>query len=201
MTIEMRNNLTPQEYIRQLFHQTKDGKLPIISCPFTNESETVTYQVNWTAEDAEMIAQHYHTLTTALTRIGRLHDQLEDEASRKKLLSAEELAVWETYVRPYEPFDYDLSVVDAIHKRSQLGDITEEEEEIWKQYCMWREEQSQKRIPFHRRSSANMIQRARSYASLISTDIPELVVAAAGRFLAEEMVLYYAGEEEPIVWD
>ena len=66
---------------------------------------------------------------------------------------------------------------------------------------MWREEQSQKRIPFNRRSSADMIQRARQYEKLISLLAPENVVTEEGRYLAEEIVLYYAGKEEPIVWD
>ena len=33
MTREMRNNLTPQNYIRQLFRETKDGKLSITYAP------------------------------------------------------------------------------------------------------------------------------------------------------------------------
>jgi hypothetical protein len=201
MTEEMRNDLTPQGYIRQMFRQTRDGKLAITRNPGVGEPETITYQVNWTAEDAEQIVQRYNLLTAALFRIGRLHDQLEEEENRIKLLNAEQLEIWNTYVRPYDPFEVDLTVVYDIYDRSQLGDILEEEEAIWKRYCMWREEQSQKRIPFHRRSAANMIQRARRYEKLISMDAPLIVVAEEGRCLAEEMVLYYAGKEEPIVWD
>jgi hypothetical protein len=66
---------------------------------------------------------------------------------------------------------------------------------------MWREEQSQKRIPFHRRSSADLIQAARRYEMAIRLDAPELVVTEQGCSLAEVMVLYYAGAEVPIVWD
>ena len=56
-------------------------------------------------------------------------------------------------------------------------------------------------IPFNRRSSADMIQRARRYERLLSMHAPEVVVTEEGRCLAEAMVLYYAGKEEPIVWD
>ena len=201
MTKEMRNDLTPQGYIRQMFRETQNGELSITYYPFLGEPETVTYRVNWTEEDAEQIIQKYDLLTMALARIGRLHDQLTDEAARQELLTEKQQAVWEVYVRPYEPFEKDLAVVQMIHGRAQLGDLLEEEEDIWKRYCMWREAESQKRIPFHRRSSADMIQRASRYERLISLQAPELVVTEEGRRLAEEMVLYYAGKEEPIVWE
>ena len=217
MTEEMRNDLTPQGYIRQLFRETADGKLAITYYPFVGEPETRTYEVNWTAADAEQIVSRYILLTNALTRIGRLHDQLEDAENRNKLLTAADLEVWNTYIRPYDPFEIDLSafeyglpydpvelqetIINAIQERGRYGDLTEEEEGLWKRYCIWREEQSQKRIPFHRRSSADLIQAARRYEMAIRLDAPELVVTEQGRSLAEEMVLYYAGSEAPIVWD
>ena len=66
---------------------------------------------------------------------------------------------------------------------------------------MWREEQSQQRIPFNRRSSADLIRAARRYEKIVSMNAPEVVVTEEGRGLAEEMVLYYAGKDEPIVWE
>jgi hypothetical protein len=216
MTEEMRDDLTPQGYIRQLFRETVDGKLAITYYPFIGEPETRTYEVNWTAEDAEQIVSRYILLTNALTRIGYLHDQLEDAENRNKLLTAADLEVWNTYVQPYEPMEVNwdelypippcepdalMSLIQEIHERGQYGDLIEEEEMLWKQYCMWNEEQSQKRIPFNRRSSANMILAAKRYEGAIRLSAPEIVVTDQGRSLAEEMVLYYAGREEPIVWD
>ena len=46
-----------------------------------------------------------------------------------------------------------------------------------------------------------LITRARWYERLIAFGAPEMVVAEEGRCLAEEMVLYYFGKEEPIVWE
>lgn len=216
MTEEMRNDLTPQGYIRQLFRETADGKLAITYYPFIGEPETRTYEVNWTAEDAEQIVSRYILLTNALAHIGYLHDQLEDVENRNKLLTAADLEVWNTYVQPYEPMEVNwdelypippcepdalMSLIHEIHERGQYGDLIEEEEMLWKQYCMWNEEQSQKRIPFNRRSSANMILAAKRYEGVIRLSAPEIVVTDQGRSLAEEMVLYYAGREEPIVWD
>ena len=201
MTEEMRRDLTPQGYIRQLFRETKGETLAITYYSVWGEPETCTYQVHWNEGDAEQIVQRYNILTSALARIGRLHDQLEDEENRKNLLTPEQLEIWNTYVRPYEPFEVDLAVIAAIRERAQFGDLFEEEEEFWKRYCMWREAQSQMRIPFNRRSSADMIERARRYEQFVSLYAPEMVVTEEGRCLAEEMVLYYAGKEEPIVWD
>lgn len=94
-----------------------------------------------------------------------------------------------------------MSLVENTFERGRWGDLIEEEELLIKRYCMWNEEQSQKRIPFNRRSSADMITRAMRYEKLISIGAPEIVVTEEGRLLAEEMVLYYFGKEEPIVWD
>ncbi len=213
MNEKMRNDLTPQGYIRHMFAETENGKLKIRYADFNEE---ITYDLNWTEDDVEETVQRYNLLTSALARIGRIHDELEDEENRRKLLSEADLEIWNTYVRPYEPMEVNwdelypippcephelMDLIQAIHERSQDGDIIEEEELLWKQYCMWREEQSQKRIPFNRRSCANLISRAARYERLISLDAPEIVVTEEGRCLAEEMVLYYYGEEEPIFWE
>lgn len=199
MTEEMRSKLTPQEYIRQLFKETKDGRLSITYYPYIGEPETLTYNVSWTENDAEQIIAKYDLLTSALTRISRAARVENMELT--DLLTDEDLKVFNTYVRPYEPFEVDLTVIDDIKERAKLGDITEEEEELWKRYCMWNEEQSQTRIPFNRRSSADMIMRARRYEALVGVNAPKAVVNSEALSLAEEMVLYYAGEEQPIVWE
>ena len=120
--------------------------------------------------------------------------------AQKKLLSEYDFEVWNTYVRPYDEFEEDLSVIAAIEARA-IGDLFEEEEEILEKYYKWIEEQSQKRIPFNRRSSADLINSAARYERLISLNAPEIVITEEGRWLAEEIALYYFGKEEPIIWD
>ena len=217
MNAQMRNDLTPQGYIRHMFAETQNGEFKIGYTEFFNDSveKERTLQLNWTAEDAQKVEQRYNLLTSALARIAHLHDQLENEENRKKLLSESDLEVWNTFVQPFEPMEvnwdelYPLSpcepeelpyLICEIHERA-IGDLIEEEELLLKLYYMWREEQSQKRIPFNRRSSANMITRAMRYEKLISIGAPEIIVTEEGRLLAEEMVLYYFGKEEPIIWD
>ena len=39
------------------------------------------------------------------------------------------------------------------------------------------------------------------YEKLIRMGVPEIVITEEGRCLAEEMVLYYFGKEEPVIWD
>lgn len=218
MTEQMRNDLTPQGYIRHMFAETENGKFVVGYKNPDNHfiEEERTFEVNWTADDADEVEEKYNLLTFALARIGRIHDQLEDEESRKKLLSESDFEVWSTYVRGFEPMDVNWSefypiptcelhelpaLIFGIQERGRYGDLIEEEEKLWKQYCMWEEEQSQKRIPFNRRSSVNMIKRAMRYEKFISMGAPEIVVTEEGRCLAEEMVLYYFGKDEPLVWD
>ena len=218
MNAQTRKDLTPQGLIRRMFAETENGKVSVgfenpYSC-FAEEERT--FHLNWTEEDADTVIQRYNLLIGALARIARVHNQLDDEESRKKLLSESDLEIWNTYVRPYEPMQVDwdelypippcetdelMSLIAAIRERSQLGDIIEEEQKLWEQYCRWDEEQSQKRIPFNRRSAADMIGRASRYERLISLNAPEIVVTEEGRCLAEEMVLYYFGKEEPIIRD
>ena len=218
MNRKLCNDLTPQGYIRHMFAETADGKVTVgYEDPYKHFTEEErTFYLNWTAEDAEKTIQRYNLLTSALSRIGRLHEQLKDEESRKKLLSEADLEVYNTYVHPYEPMkvnwdelypispcesDELMSLIREIHERGRYGNLIEEEEVLWKQYCTWNEEQSQKRIPFNRRSCADLITRAMRYEKLISLGAPEIIVTEEGRCLAEEMVLYYFGKEEPIVWE
>ena len=218
MTEQMRNDLTPQGYIRHMFAEMENGRFSVRYKNPDNSfiEEERIFEVNWTADDAEELEKKYNLLTSALARIGRVHDQLEDEESHKRLLSASDFKIWNTYVKPYESMKIDwdelyplppcephelATLIFDIQERGRYGDLIEEEEKLLKQYCIWEEEQSQKRIPFNRRSCANLIERAMRYEKLISINAPEIVVTEEGRCLAEEMVLYYFGKEEPIVWD
>ena len=213
MTEQMRRDLTPQGYIRRLFAETKNGEFTI---SYEYPACELAYQVNWTEEDAEKMVQRYNLLTSALARIAKVHDQLNDEESRKELLSEADLEVWNIYVCPYEPMEVNWDelypippcepdelpqLIQETYERGLDGDLIEEEELLLKQHWKWQEEQSQKRIPFNRRSAADMIQRAMRYERLISLGAPEIIVTEEGRCLAEEMVLYYFGKEEPIIWD
>ena len=218
MTEQLRNDLTPQGYIRNMFAETVDGKLTVIyGDPYNNFAEAEkTLFLNWIAEDVDKAIEKYNLLTFALARIGRVHDMLNDEESRNELLSQADLEVWNTYVRPYEPITVNwdelypippcepselMQLIYDIHERSIYGDLIEAEELLWKRFCQWREAQSRLRIPFNRRSSADLIMRAVRYEKLVALGAPEIVITEEGRCLAEEIVLYHFGKEEPVVWE
>ena len=216
MNEQMRNDLTPQGYIRHMFAETENGVFTYSYETIYNNISDKRFYLEWTTEDEmEEAIERYNVLVSALTRLGRMHDELEDEDKRNELLSESDLQVWNTYVHPYEPLEVDwdelgippcnqaelFELIESARERAFDSDLFEEEEYLLKKFYMWKEEQSQKRIPFNRRSSADLITRAARYESFISLGAPELVVTEEGRCLAEELVLYYYGKEEPIIWE
>ena len=215
MTEQMRNDLTPQGYIRHMLAETENGSFTVTyKNSGSSAVEEKIFKLSWTTEDAEEIEEKYNLLTSALTRIGRIHDQLDDEANRKKLLSQSDLEIWDRYVRRFDPMEVNwsefdsitpcepqelMSLIFCIREHSNHGETSDEEERLLQQFDEWEEEQSQKRIPFNRCSGANILKRAMRYEKFIHMGAPEIVVTEEGRCLAEEMVLYYFGKEEPIV--
>ena len=69
--------------------------------------------------------------------------------------------------------------------------LTEEEFALLEEYWEWYEQQCLQRLPYNRRSPAELINRARRYERLVSLHAPEIVLENEARCLAEEMVLYY----------
>lgn len=198
MTQETRRELTPQQYIRQLFAETKDGKLKITyHYPLDiEEPYTVTYEMDWTKEDSEVMVQQYEGLTTMLRKFGALQTELQKEENRKTLLTPEEQKVWETFILPFSPFEVDESVIEELYFRGEYDSLDDEENELLERHWWWRERNTLERMPFLRRSPTSMILRARRYEKLVEWAAPEIVIQEEGRWLAEEMVLYYYGPQK-----
>lgn len=196
MNEDIRRECTPQDYIRKLFHETKDGKLKIHYFPFLDQPYSSTYRMDWIKNDAETMVERYNTLTSALTRIGELHGELEDEAKRKELLSSEELNVWDTYIRPFEPFEVDSDIISELRFRSETESLDDEDCELLERHHDWFVANSHKRLPADRWCPSHLINRAQRYTKLIELGAPDVVVEEEGRFLAEEMVLYYHATKE-----
>ena len=191
MVKDIRCECTPQDYIRRLFCETKDGELTINYFPFFDQPYSFTYRMDWTKQDAEDIVERYKSLTAALTHIGKHYNELGDETNRKELLSASELEVWDTYISPFEPFEVDSDIIVDLHFRSETDSLDDEEYELLERHHNWFVANSRKRLPFDRWCPAKLINRAQRYEKLIEINAPESIVAAEGCFLAEEMVLYY----------
>jgi hypothetical protein len=203
MTVEMRSELTPQQYIRQLFSETKDGKLDITyHYPLDIEDPyTINYTMDWTEKDAETIVQLYDALATMLRKFGQLHTELKNEEKRNCLLTAEEVTCWETYIRPFSPFKVEETVIGELYLRGEYDSLDDEENELLERHFWWRERNSLERMPFLRRSPRVLILRAQRYEKLVSLHAPEVVIQEEGRWLAEEMVLYYFGPQEVQVFE
>lgn len=198
MTQEMRRELTPQQYIYQLYAETKDGKLEITyHYPLDIEPPyTITYGMDWTAEDAENLVLQYEGLETMLRKFGALQTELQQEENREALLTPEERKVWETMIQPFSPFEVEESVIEELYFRGEYDSLEEEENELLERHWWWRERHALERMPFLRRSPTSMILRARRYEKLVGWAAPEIVIQEEGRCLAEEMVLYYYGPQE-----
>ena len=188
---------TPEEHIRYLFENTKSGQLPIVHYPTNGEAPFILkYQVDWTVTDVEEMILRHKTLVAQLNKLGRLYGELEDEEKRQSLLTAEELSVWETFVRPFEPFEVADSVIGELYFRGEFDELSEEENDLLERHYAWREAECLRRLPFNRRSSMYYVIRANRYASLVGANAPEEDLLNEALCLAEEMVLYYHEEKE-----
>ena len=197
MNAEKRRELSPRAFIGQLFAETQDGMVSIEYRPTFDAPYTLTYEMDWTAEAAENLVRRYDALTAALTRIGKLHGSLEDAANRKELLTPEELVVWDTYIRPFTPFDGDLDAVADLEFFSETETLTDEEQAILDRHYAWYEANCLQRLPIVKCTPTRMINRAQRYEQLVRLNAPATVLNEEGHSLAEEMVLYYHHVQRP----
>jgi hypothetical protein len=80
--------------------------------------------------------------------------------------------------------------LEEIWWKEEYGELTQEEQEILRQYNAWYEENALQRLPYLRRSPVWVMNRAWRFVRLVSLRAPEIVIANEERFLAEEMALY-----------
>jgi uncharacterized protein (DUF1810 family) len=197
MKVDVRRELPPQKFIRQLFAETKDGRVSIEYTPFFDEPYTMTYEMDWTADDVENLVQRYDALTAALTRIGKLHKVLDEDANRKRFLTPQEQLVWDTYIRPFDPFDGDLDEVADLEFFSETETLTEEEQAILDRHYAWYEANCLQRLPVVKCTPTRVINHAQRYERLVSLNAPVVVIDEEGRNLAEQLALYYHHVQKP----
>ena len=196
MKEDIRRRIKPQDYIRKLFSDMSNGKLPIEYFSFFESPYTLEYKVDWAEKDLELLLQRYNDLTSALIRIGKLHDKLDNEEARKKLLNNDELEIWNIFIRPFPEFEVDLSVIGDLYFRRETDSLDDEENELLERHYEWFVTNSIERLPHIKRNPAHYINRAQRYEALIQQNAPETVLNEEGCYLAEEMVLYYFGLED-----
>ena len=193
MNENTRRELTPQEYIYKLFEETEDGKLRIKYYPFFDQSYGMNYFVDWNKEDVVTLVNRYDQLTSALKYIAENYELLDDETQRKELLTFDEEYYWNIYIKPFEPFEVDMSVIEELYFRKETDSLDDEENELQERHHDWFVYNSQLRLPSDRWCPSAMINRAKRYETLLRSGAPDIVVNEEGCYLAEEMVLYYHG--------
>ena len=190
-------NVLPQQYILELFDKTEDGKLAITYYPTNGEQPyDLTYDMDWTKECAESLAQNCESLIVTLDRLALMYDELLDENKRKNLLTDEELKVWNSFVRLFKPFEVSEAIIDDLYRRGEFDELSEEENDLLERHYTWREAECLERLPFNRCSPVKFITTAMNYVLSRKWNMPENEINDNARLLAEEMVLYYCSTKK-----
>ena len=179
----MIHNTIP-EYVRTMFDESRDGELPVgdadnrFDCP-----------VEWNEQTAELLAQQCGALVAHLTELAGMYDKLKIETRH---LTREQLAVWDTYLKPFPQHGMDMETLRAIWEKFETGEpVTEEERALADQYVNWFEENSLTRLPFESSHPAQLINRAKRYGKLVRLNAPAVVLESEAKRFAEEFVLYH----------
>lgn len=198
MTENERRECTPQQYLLKLFSETKNGSLEINYFPYNHMPEySITYKMDWTEQDAKNLADRYTTLIASLDRIAKLYNQLTDSQTAKSLLSSEDFEVWNTYVRPFTPFEVDESVIDELYFRAEYDQLEDDENDLLERHYEWYKANCLERLPYVKCAPNHLISHVRRYVSLSILGAPEVVITAQGKYVVEEMVQYYHAVENP----
>lgn len=200
MIDEKRFETTPVQHIRNLINSITDGKLTITYYDPIDPSYTRTYGVSCTVADTDGFISEYEALTQALGAIGRVREKLSSHSKVEDVLTPEQVAVWNAYVRDFdEEFDAGEHNLNEIYERRRDGDeLNDEEQEVLERHYEWFEEQCLKRFPKKNRSPMYFVNRAQRYEYFISQNAPKLIVDEEGRCLAEEMLLYYFSKDSAV---
>ena len=200
MIDEKRLETTPIQHIRNLMNSITDEKLTITYYDPIDPTYTRTYDVSCTIADADKFVSKYEALVSALEAIGNAREKLDFGDKAEVVLCPEHFEIWNTYIRDFdEEFDAGEFNLDEIYAMRESGaELSEEEHDVLDRHYEWFEEQCLKRLPKKVYSPMLLVNRAQRYEYFISQNAPKCVIDEEGRRLAEEMVIYYFGKEEPI---
>ena len=172
------------QYVRSLFDESRDGEMTA-----GDLDDRFDYLVDWDAETAEALAQECGTLVGHLTELARQFEKLKAETQH---LTQEELAVWNTYLKPFPKHNLDMDALRTIWEKFDAdADVSEEEYALADQYVLWFEENAMARLPVKHCDPIPLINCAKSYCKLIQLNAPAVVQEAKAKRFAEEFVLYH----------
>ncbi len=197
----MKNNkyweLNGVEYIRRMYEDTKDGQMTITHYPTNGEQVfDLRYGMSWNEADMEEAIKQYNSLTAILTALGELHAASYNQEIDINSLSAEELAVWETYVKPLEPFEEAKEyIIEELKFRGEFDQLEEEEYDLLERHYEWQEKQYLQRLAKKCDSPRMLIENAQMYEKAVKENAGSAYMNYIGRWLAEAIVLYNYHDE------
>lgn len=175
---------TISRYVRTLFDESADGFLTA-----GNTDDRFDYPVDWDEQTADALAQQCGRLVEQLTELSMRFETLRTSTVQ---LTAQQLAVWNTYLRPFPKHDLDMLALTAIwEKMDTCATLTPQEHALADAYVRWYEENAHSRLPVLRCDPTALIGRARRYSKLVQLNAPAVVRENEAKRFAEEYVLYH----------
>ena len=179
---------TISQYVLTLFDESRDGEM--IAGDADNQFD---YPVEWDEHTANELAQQCGALVAHFTALSLQFERLRNETHH---LTQEQMAVWNTYLRPFPKHNLDMEKLQQIWEKTAVDmELTEEEWDLAEQYADWYEEHAMARLPVKRCTPVQMINRAKRYSKLIQLNAPESVQEEEAKRFAEEFVLYHCMQQ------
>lgn len=172
------------EYVHTMFDESRDGEL--VAGDADNRFD---YPVEWDEQTANELAQQCSALVGHLTALSR---QFEKLRTQTRHLTAEQMDVWNTYLRPFPKHNLDMEALQSIWEKFQTDEsVSKEEWVLADQYIHWFEENALMRLPVKRCDPVQLMNRARRYSKLVRLNAPAAVQESEAKRFAEEFVLYH----------
>ena len=173
-------------YVHRLFEESRDGELTV-----GNEDERTGYPVEWDEGTAERLARECDRIVGLMTELAPMYEKLRNDTRQ---LTAQQLEVWNTYLKPFPKHGLDMKALETVWEKFEAGmgyEVSEEEWKLFDAYNDWYAENALERLPVLNCEPLRLINRARRYGKLLRLNAPSAVVEEEAMRFAEEFVLYH----------
>lgn len=181
---------TISQYVRALFDESRDGELLA-----GDADDQFNYPVLWDVQIATELAIQCSTLIGQFTELSHRFESLCIETQH---LTAEQLDVWNTYLRPFPAHDLDMvKLTEVWEKIGADMELSKDEWDLADRYADWFTAHAMTRLPVKCCTPVQMISRARRYSRLIQLNAPKIVQENEAKRFAEEYILYHCMQKDP----
>lgn len=187
--------LTPTECADLMLERTgADGTLRLPAWPYDDHEDAgngvLDLKMDWNKEDLEDLKTEYEELLDALESIAPVWNRLgSTEKYNRKLLSARDFEVWNTYIRDFEIDGIDADEVSELLENKASGvRLFEEEEELCERYAeaIYADSESRLDSPL---AAYDVIIRAKRLCRLMSLEAPDCVINNEAKLLVQAMAV------------